>query len=199
MTKCTRSVGSTLLIITLLNLGCAPRVTVRKNPCDQDCGFRYYRPKPYLLISPAGEEKTIVAETPRIAAASTAVEQVVDRATLLRFADAVWRMPVSGHVVDYAVRIARATRPDNGGAPEMVRDYVGWGAGPRAGQALIHGAKAVAAMAGEPTPTVEHVKGVAASVLRHRVLTNYAAAGEGITPGQVVSAVLGSVEPERYQ
>jgi len=145
------------------------------------------------------EEKTIVAETPRIAAASTSVEQVVDRETLLRFADAVWRMPVSGHVVDYAVRIARATRPDAGEAPEMVREYVGWGAGPRAGQALIHGAKAVAAMAGDPTPTVDHVKRVAASVLRHRILTNYAAAGDGITPGQVVNAVLGSVEPERYE
>jgi len=144
------------------------------------------------------EEKTIVAQTPRIAAASSQVEQVLDRATLLRFADAVWRMPVSGHAVDYAVRVARATRPDDGEAPDMVRDYVGWGAGPRAGQALIHGAKAIAAMAGEPTPTIEHVKRVAASVLRHRVLTNYAAAGDGITPGQVVSAVLGSVKPERY-
>ncbi len=145
------------------------------------------------------EEIAIVAETPRITAAAERVEPVLDRATLLRFADAVWRMPVSGHAVDFAVRLARATRPDDPGAPAMVKEYVGWGAGPRAGQALIHSAKAVAAMAGEPTPTVEHLRKVAAPVLRHRVLTNYAAAGEGLGASEIVDAVLQSVEPSRYE
>ena len=144
------------------------------------------------------EEKTIVAQTPRIAEASTKVEQVLECADLLRYCDAVWRMPVSGHVVDYAVRLARATRPEENEAPDTVRQYVGWGAGPRAGQALIHGAKAIAAMAGEPTPAVQHIKRIAPSVLRHRILTNYAAAGEGITPTQVAAAVLKHIKPERY-
>jgi MoxR-like ATPase len=145
------------------------------------------------------EEVAIVAETPRITAAAERVEPVLDRATLLRFADAVWRMPVSGHAVDFAVRLARATRPEDPGAPAMVKEYVGWGAGPRAGQALIHSAKAVAAMAGEPTPTVEHLRKVAAPVLRHRVLTNYAAAGEGLGASEIVDAVLQAVEPSRYE
>ncbi|MEM9415559.1 MAG: MoxR family ATPase [Planctomycetota bacterium] len=145
------------------------------------------------------EEKHIVAQTPHIADASAKVEPVVDRDALLRFADAVWRMPTSGHVVDYAVRLARATRPDDSEAPDAVRQYVGWGAGPRAGQALIHGAKALAAMSGEPTPTVVHVNRIAGAVLRHRVLTNYAAAGDGVTPGDMVEAVLSTVEPERYE
>ncbi|MFI4861268.1 MAG: AAA family ATPase [Phycisphaerales bacterium JB063] len=144
------------------------------------------------------EEKTIVAQTPRIADASTKVRPVVDREALLRFADAVWRMPVSAHVVDYAVRLARATRPDDSEAPKSVREYVGWGAGPRAGQALIHGAKALAAMAGEPTPTVVHAKRIASAVLRHRVLTNYAAAGDDVGPDRIVQAVLETVQPDRY-
>ena len=144
------------------------------------------------------EEKTIVAQTPRIVAAANEVTPVVTRDELLRFADAVWRMPVSEHVVDYAVRLARATRPDDAGSPDMVKKYVGWGAGPRAGQALLHGAKAIAAMAGEPTPSCEHIDKIAPSVLRHRVLTNYAAAGDGVSAGDVVKAVVAAVTPARY-
>ena len=144
------------------------------------------------------EEKTIVADGPRILAAADEVQPVVTREELLKFADAVWRMPVSGHVVDYAVRLARATRPDDAEAPDAVKQYVGWGAGPRAGQALLHGAKAIAAMAGDPTPNCEHIKQIAPSVLRHRVLTNYAAAGDGISPGDVVQTVLDAVQPATY-
>ncbi|MEM6504896.1 MAG: MoxR family ATPase [Planctomycetota bacterium] len=144
------------------------------------------------------EEKTIVADTPRITSAANEVGPVVTREELLKFADAVWRMPVSEHVVDYAVRLARATRPDDSEAPDQVKAYVGWGAGPRAGQSLLHGAKAVAAIAGDPTPSCEHVKQVAPSVLRHRVLTNYAAAGDGVSAGDVVQAVIGAVQPATY-
>jgi MoxR-like ATPase len=144
------------------------------------------------------EEKMIVGQSPRIAAAAEEVEPVVTRDELLRFADAVWRMPVSEHVVDYAVRLARATRPDDAEAPDHVRQYVGWGAGPRAGQALLHGAKAVAAMAGDPTPSCDHVQRIAPSVLRHRVLTNYAAAGDDIDAGDVVQAVIDAIKPATY-
>jgi len=144
------------------------------------------------------EEKRIVAETPRIAAAANEVTPVLTREELLKFSDAVWRMPVSEHVVDYAVRLARATRPDDRDAPQSVKQYVGWGAGPRAGQALLHGAKAVAAMKGEPTPSCEHVAQIAPSVLRHRVLTNYAAAGDGVSQGDVVQAILDTVKPATY-
>lgn len=145
------------------------------------------------------EEKVIVGEGPRIVSAASSVKQVLSREELLRFADAVWRMPVSEHVVDYAVRLARATRPGDSEAPERVQRYVGWGAGPRAGQALLHGAKAVAAMSGEPTPSNEHVKQIAPSVLRHRVLPNYAAAGEGLDADALVSSVIEAVKPATYE
>ncbi|MEM9020598.1 MAG: MoxR family ATPase [Planctomycetota bacterium] len=140
------------------------------------------------------QEVSVVGRTPDIAAASARIEPVVDRAQLMRFSDAVWRMPVTGLVVDYAVRLARATRPGDPEAPETVSRHVGWGAGPRAGQALVHAAKALAAMQGEPTPTPEHIRHVAPAVLRHRVLTNFAAAGEGVGIDQILSQVIERVQ-----
>jgi len=143
------------------------------------------------------DEKRIVAETPRIHGES--IEPVLDAAALLRCADLIWRMPVADHVVDYAVSLARATRPSEDAAPEETRQYVAWGAGPRAGQYLIHGAKALAAMAGEPAPSCEHVRRVAMSVLRHRVLLNYAATGEGLTPAAVIERIIAGVKEADYR
>jgi len=143
------------------------------------------------------EEKRIVAETPRIHGEQ--IEPVLDAAALLRCADLIWRMPVADHVVDYAVSLARATRPSEAEAPELTRQYVSWGAGPRAGQYLIHGAKALAAMSGEPAPSCDHVRRVAMSVLRHRVLLNYAATGEGLTPAEVIERIIGAVKEADYR
>ncbi len=142
------------------------------------------------------EEVRIVAETPRIHRET--IEEVFDHATLMRCCELVWQMPVSPHVVEYAVSLARATRPDAAEAPREVREYVSWGAGPRAGQYLIHGAKALAAMEGEPTPGCEHVRRVSMAVLRHRVLVNYAASGENITAADVVRHVLENVAEPSY-
>ena len=134
------------------------------------------------------DELRIVAETPRIHAET--LDPIVDAATLLRWADLVWRMPVSDPVVDYAVALARMTRPDDADAPKFVRDYVAWGAGPRAGQALIHAAKARAALAGLPTPGQQQVNDSALPVLRHRLVMNYTATGEGVTAKDVVNRLL---------
>ncbi|MFA9479471.1 AAA family ATPase [Phycisphaerales bacterium AB-hyl4] len=137
-------------------------------------------------------EKRIVAESPRIA--SESIQPVMSAEQLVRDASLVWRMPVSEHVVDVAVSLARATRPGDADASATVRQYVGWGAGPRAGQALVHAAKAAAAMAGEPTPSTAHVKAVAMHVLRHRVLLNYAAAGEGVDVKQIIDTVVAEAD-----
>ncbi|MEX0886529.1 MAG: AAA family ATPase [Phycisphaeraceae bacterium] len=103
------------------------------------------------------------------------------------------QMPLSAHVVDYAVTLARATRPADVEAPRLTRDYVAWGAGPRAAQAMLHAARAVAALAGRPTPAIEDVRHVAMRVLRHRVLVNYAGAGEGVEPQQIVDRLLETI------
>ncbi|MEX0774112.1 MAG: MoxR family ATPase [Phycisphaeraceae bacterium] len=142
------------------------------------------------------EEVTIVAETPRIAAAK--VEQVFTHQEVVRCADLIWRMPVSRHVAGYAVALARATRPHDDEASDYIKQYVEWGAGPRAGQYLIAGAKALAALEGQPTPNCQHVRRTAMAVLRHRVVVNYAATGDNITARHVVDHVLEAVAEPAY-
>ena len=106
----------------------------------------------------------------------------------------VRELPASEPALRYAAALARATRPGGAGVPEMVRRYVRWGAGPRAGQALILGAKAHALLAGRGAVSPADIRRVALPVLRHRVLPNFAAEGEGITAERVVEAVLDRVE-----
>jgi MoxR-like ATPase len=97
----------------------------------------------------------------------------------------------------YAASLARATRPDDPSAPALVKRAVRWGAGPRAGQALVLGAKAHAFLAGRATVAPEDIRRVALPVLRHRVLASFAAEAEGVTPEQVIGEVLEKVAPPR--
>jgi MoxR-like ATPase len=105
----------------------------------------------------------------------------------------VRRVPVASHVIAYAVRLARATRPgaDDGKA---IHEYVGWGAGPRAGQNLVLGAKARAALQGRPTPGLEDVRAIAHAVLRHRVVTNFNAEADGVNADQLIDRLLQEVK-----
>jgi MoxR-like ATPase len=102
-------------------------------------------------------------------------------------------LPASEPALRYAAALARATRPATPGVPDIVTRYVRWGAGPRAGQALILGAKAHALLAGRSTIAPADIQRVALPVLRHRVLPNFAAEGEGITAERIVEAVLEQV------
>jgi MoxR-like ATPase len=97
----------------------------------------------------------------------------------------------------YAASLARATRPDDATATPLVRRYVRWGAGPRAGQALVLGAKANALLSGRLHVSPDDIRRVAAPVLRHRVLPNFAAEGEGVSADRIVEDVLAAVEPPR--
>jgi len=140
------------------------------------------------------EEKRVVAEGP--AAQHDEIQPVTDAASLRGFADAVAAMPIADSVVDYAVSLARATRPDDETAPDMIQQYVAWGAGPRAGQALAAAGKALAAIENEPTPGTNHIREAAPLVLRHRLVLSYTATGERISVDQLVEAVLAHVEPQ---
>ena len=106
-------------------------------------------------------------------------------------------IPAAEPALRYAARLARATRPDSADAPELVKRYVRWGAGPRAGQSLILGAKAHALLAGRFAVAPEDIKRVAHPVLRHRVLPNFAAEAEGITAEQVIDEILSRISPPR--
>jgi MoxR-like ATPase len=110
---------------------------------------------------------------------------------ILKVQDLVKTVPVDRHVLQYAIRLVRATRDDT---LDQVQDYVSWGAGPRAGQNLILGAKVRAVMDGRPLPSVDDVKSIAAPVLRHRIVTNFNADADGVTADDIIGMLLEGVE-----
>jgi len=114
------------------------------------------------------------------------VDKVLSSEEILAIQDLIRRIPVNDNVLEYAVRLASNTRPDAPEAPEMVKKYLGWGAGPRASQYLVLGAKAHAAIHGKYSPDREDVQAVALAVLRHRVVRNYKAEAEGISTDDII-------------
>ena len=142
------------------------------------------------------EEEKIVAST--TSAYAPQLDRVLGAQDILELQKLVRRVPAAEHVVRYAVRLARATRgraPEAGGAPapEFVRQWVSWGAGPRASQYLVLGAKTRAVLRGRLAPGIEDVQAVAASVLRHRIVTNFNAEAEGVRPDRIISDLLQSI------
>ena len=139
------------------------------------------------------DERRIIAET--TTGAERAAKVAASGAELEAARMLVRNLPAASNVVDYALRLTRATRPEDPSAPQAVKDWVRWGAGPRAGQALLLGAKATALLDGRPAPSLEDVTSVARPVLRHRVLVNYQAEADRIDPDQVVAHLLDIVRP----
>ena len=130
--------------------------------------------------------------------AAPSVQRVFSRDELLALQKLVRQVPASPHVVSYAVSLARASRPGEADAIPMVKKYVEWGAGPRASQNLVLGAKARAVLTGKAAPTANDVRAVAAPVLNHRILRNYAAVADGITPELIIHEILQSVREPNY-
>jgi MoxR-like ATPase len=125
------------------------------------------------------------------------LERVMDAERVLTLQRWVREVPVADNVFRYAASLVRATRPADASATDEVKRWVRWGAGPRAGQALILGAKARALLAGRFHVTPDDVRRVALPVLRHRVLVNFHAEAEGVTTDTVVGKLLQAVEPPR--
>jgi MoxR-like ATPase len=134
------------------------------------------------------EEEAIVEQT--TGGAKVTVEPVLDAPTMVRLQDLVRRIPVSQGLIRASVTLARMTRPKETEAPTLVRKYVDWGAGPRASQYLVLGAKARAAIQGRPMADLEDVKRVAQAVLRHRVVTNFAAEADNRTSEDVLDELI---------
>ncbi|MDX2115648.1 MAG: MoxR family ATPase [Planctomycetota bacterium] len=155
-------------------------------------GLRMTYPKP-------AEERRIVAAGDEIAARSRAVKPVFSGAELVRLRGLIGRIPLAEHVVEHAVALVRATRPQDETCPADLARFIEWGAGPRAGQALVLGSRCLAALEGEPSPTLQHVQRLAPAVLRHRVVLNYAAAAEGISADDVVERLVREVPVPRYR
>ena len=114
---------------------------------------------------------------------------------MIRFIRLVRKMPVAEDITRYAVRLAAASRPHQDGSLEYVNEWVNWGAGLRAAQFLVLGAKARALLLGNTHVTVEDVQALSQPVLRHRILVNYRAEAEGITTEKVIEHLLESISP----
>ena len=121
--------------------------------------------------------------------------QVLSRDEILGLQELVPRVPAAEHVVQHAVSLVRASRPDDPAASEQVREFVAFGAGPRASQALILGAKARAVLEGRFAAEVEDVRALVRPVLRHRLVPNFRAEAEGVKSAQVIDALLAKVRP----
>jgi MoxR-like ATPase len=138
---------------------------------------------------PSNDEELEIVESTTSRGLDT--PEVVLRADeILRVQDLVKTVPVDKHVLNYAITLVRATRDNSVG---QVQDYVSWGAGPRAGQNLILGAKVRAVMDGRPIPSVDDVKAIAAPVLRHRIVTNFNADADGVTTDNIITMLLEGV------
>jgi len=134
------------------------------------------------------EEREIVVST--TGRKSVEPQSVVSEGDVLSIQEAALDVPVPEHVLEYVLKLVHATRPNAEGADEYIRQYVAWGAGPRASQNLIRGAKALALLRGNPAASVEEVEAVARPVLRHRVIPNYNATGEGVSVEDIIGHIL---------
>jgi MoxR-like ATPase len=137
------------------------------------------------------QEVEIVRQTTRTAGPPLA--PVLDAAEILQYQAFVRRIPTPEHVLRYATILARRTRRDDPAAPDFVRNYITWGAGPRASQSLVLAAMARAALQGRPCPTLDDVCAVAAPVFRHRLVLNFNAEADRVAPDDVVSRLIDSV------
>ena len=134
------------------------------------------------------EEINIVKAT--TSDAKVKVNTLFNAAEINEVQQLIRRIPVPDNVVDYTVRLVNKTRPNIADASEYVRNYIDWGAGPRASQNLVLAAKAHAAVNGKYAPDIENVKAVATGILRHRILKNYKAEAEGISEEMIIQSLL---------
>ncbi|MDO7610644.1 MAG: AAA family ATPase, partial [Crocinitomicaceae bacterium] len=109
---------------------------------------------------------------------------------IIAYQDLIRRIPVADNVLEYAVTLVNNTRLNNENAPEITKNYITWGAGPRASQYLIVGAKCYAALQGKYSPDIEDVKAIAKPILRHRLVRNYRAEAEGYSMDRIISELL---------
>jgi MoxR-like ATPase len=143
------------------------------------------------------EDEEVAVLRATTGSAEARLEPVLGREEVLALQRLTRGVPAAEPVLRYAASLVRATRPDSPQAPDLVRRYVRWGAGPRAGQALVLGAKAHALLAGRAAVTPDDIRRVAAPTLRHRVLVNFAAEAEGVVAERVVQEVLERVPAPR--
>jgi MoxR-like ATPase len=146
----------------------------------------------YVDYPTRAEEEEIVMTT--TAAPKADLHKALDGQQIVTLQRLVRTVPVSEHLVSYAVKLARATRPGEEGSPDFINNWVSWGAGPRAGQYLVLAAKTRAILEGRPTPSIEDIKFAAVPVLRHRIVTSFSAEAEGVDTLTIIAKLLETVK-----
>jgi MoxR-like ATPase len=146
----------------------------------------------HIRVDYPSEEEELLIIKQTTAESLAKVSRTLDAARILELSQVVRRVPIADHVARYALSLARRSRPGQPDAPPFIRDYVQWGAGPRAGQYLVLGAKARAALDGRAHVELDDIRAVAPPVLRHRLKTNFNADAEGITAEELIRRLLAS-------
>jgi MoxR-like ATPase len=142
---------------------------------------------------PEADEVEVVRRT--TASAPSLIQALFTGQDVLRFHEIVRQVPVAEEVIRYAVRLAAASRPHQAGTPDFINEWASWGAGTRAGQFLVLGAKARALLKGRSHVTVDDIQTLAYPTLRHRVLLNYRAEAAGIGTDDVIGRLLEAIKP----
>jgi MoxR-like ATPase len=135
------------------------------------------------------EEVEIVKSTTSMYSAQ--LTHMLGKDEILFYQELVRRVPVADNVIQFAVNLVTRTRPRESSAPQFVKDWLSWGAGPRASQYLILGAKTRAILDGRPSPDIDDVRRVVGPVLRHRIVPNFNAEADGVSPMQIIEKLLG--------
>jgi len=180
---------------TLYKLPAPFFVLATQNPIEQE--GTYPLPEAQLdrfmfmitLDYPAFEEEVRIVKN-TTGASQVVLNKILSAEDILQFQELVRRVPVPDNVLEYAVGLVHKTRPSNATAPTQTKQYISYGAGPRASQYLILGAKCHALLQGKYSPDIEDVRAMALSVLRHRVVRNYKAEAEGITQESLIKQLL---------
>ena len=184
---------------TMYNLEQPFFVLATQNPIEQE--GTYPLPEAQLdrfmfkiVIEYPSEEEEVAIVSSTTSVDEPELETVLSGEDIITLNQIVRRVSAADNVVQYAVKLARATRPKSKDAPDFIQQWVRWGAGPRAGQYLILGAKARGILRGRVNASIEDVKSVAHAVLRHRVLTNFHAEAEDIDSNAVITRLLDTVQ-----
>jgi MoxR-like ATPase len=173
-------------------------VLATQNPIEQEGTYplpeaQLDRFMMYIVMDyPALQEEIDIVKTTTIRESCT-LRKILTPEQILEFQNLIPRVPASDQVIAYAVKLARESRPKTPDAPDFIKKWVSWGAGPRASQFLILGAKARAILQGRPTVSFEDVQALAIPILRHRIIPNFVAEAEGISSIAIIEKLLATV------
>lgn len=142
-----------------------------------------------VLDYPNYEEELNIVKT-TTSDTTVPVDKIIGGKEIIDYQHLIRRMPIADNVVEYAVKLAASTRPNTARSPKLVNDFVSWGAGPRASQALVLAAKGHAAINGKYSPDIEDVQAVALPIMRHRVIRNFKAEAEGVSIEKIIKDLL---------